>query len=138
MGQVTRQFLGSGDAFGSGGRFQTCFLLRGAQGSVLIDCGASSLIAMRRAVLRPTRRVRRPGDRLFGRHRMDGESGRCGAGGGPVRLRSLLLREEDQLAQDGGGGCRWPAGDRGAQEVTCATKPALAQGMLARALAAGG
>ena len=36
------QFLGSGDAFGSGGRFNTCFhLMRAAQGNVLIDCGAS-------------------------------------------------------------------------------------------------
>lgn len=48
MSQVQVQFLGSGDAFGSGGRFQTCFLLRGSDGSVLIDCGASSLIAMKR------------------------------------------------------------------------------------------
>jgi ribonuclease BN (tRNA processing enzyme) len=43
------QFLGSGDAFGSGGRFNTCFLLeRPAQGNVLIDCGASSMIAIRK------------------------------------------------------------------------------------------
>ena len=42
------RFLGSGDAFGSGGRFQACIHLetRGAQ--VLVDCGTSSLIAMRR------------------------------------------------------------------------------------------
>jgi len=42
------QFLGSGDAFGSGGRFHTCFLVGAAGGSFLIDCGASSMIAMRR------------------------------------------------------------------------------------------
>jgi ribonuclease BN (tRNA processing enzyme) len=42
------QFLGSGDAFGSGGRFQTCILLRSGGGSTLLDCGASSLIAMKR------------------------------------------------------------------------------------------
>jgi ribonuclease BN (tRNA processing enzyme) len=42
------RFLGSGDAFGSGGRFQTCLHLSGAGGAVLIDCGASSLIAMKR------------------------------------------------------------------------------------------
>jgi ribonuclease BN (tRNA processing enzyme) len=42
------QFLGSGDAFGSGGRFNTCIrLVRGA-GDVLVDCGATSLVAMRR------------------------------------------------------------------------------------------
>lgn len=54
MSQVSLQFLGSGDAFGSGGRFQTCFLLRGASGDMLIDCGASSLIAMRRAQIDPS------------------------------------------------------------------------------------
>src|SRR5208337_3276068 len=43
------QFLGSGDAFGSGGRLQTCFLLAGMSDSVLIDCGTSSLIAMKRS-----------------------------------------------------------------------------------------
>jgi ribonuclease BN (tRNA processing enzyme) len=42
------QFLGSGDAFGSGGRFNTCFYVTVAGGAFLIDCGASSLIAMRK------------------------------------------------------------------------------------------
>ena len=42
------RFLGSGDAFGSGGRFQTCILLESSATRVLVDCGASSLIAMRR------------------------------------------------------------------------------------------
>jgi ribonuclease BN (tRNA processing enzyme) len=41
-------FLGTGDAFGSGGRFNTCFLIERAGNSMLIDCGASSMIAMRR------------------------------------------------------------------------------------------
>ncbi len=41
-------FLGTGDAFGSGGRFNTCFLVERSEASLLIDCGASSLIAMRR------------------------------------------------------------------------------------------
>jgi ribonuclease BN (tRNA processing enzyme) len=45
---VQIQFLGSGDAFGSGGRMQTCFLLRGPRSASLIDCGSSALIAMRR------------------------------------------------------------------------------------------
>jgi ribonuclease BN (tRNA processing enzyme) len=53
MSQVQLQFLGSGDAFGSGGRFQTCFLLRGGGGNMLIDCGASSLIALKRAAVDP-------------------------------------------------------------------------------------
>ena len=54
MSPVQLQFLGSGDAFGSGGRFQTCLLLRGANGAFLIDCGASSLIAMKRAAVDPS------------------------------------------------------------------------------------
>ena len=43
------QFIGSGDAFGSGGRFNICFHLTGARTNALIDCGASSLIALKRA-----------------------------------------------------------------------------------------
>jgi ribonuclease BN (tRNA processing enzyme) len=54
MSQVELQVLGSGDAFGSGGRFQTCFLLRGAGDPVLIACGASSLIAIKRAGVDPS------------------------------------------------------------------------------------
>lgn len=43
------QFLGSGDAFGSGGRFNTCFHLeRREHGNVLVDCGASSMVAIRK------------------------------------------------------------------------------------------
>lgn len=54
-GRVELQFLGSGDAFGSGGRLQTCLLLRGAEaGPVLVDCGTSALIAMRRAGVEPS------------------------------------------------------------------------------------
>jgi len=41
------RFVGSGDAFGSGGRFNTCFHLTGARANVLIDCGASSLPALK-------------------------------------------------------------------------------------------
>lgn len=48
MSAVTVRFLGSGDAFGSGGRFQACILIDWSQGQALLDCGASSLIAMRR------------------------------------------------------------------------------------------
>jgi len=42
------QFLGSGDAFGSGGRFNTCLCISAVRGAFLVDCGASSLIAMRK------------------------------------------------------------------------------------------
>jgi ribonuclease BN (tRNA processing enzyme) len=40
-------FLGSGDAFGSGGRMNACILLEGSRSRYLIDCGATSLTAMR-------------------------------------------------------------------------------------------
>ncbi|GEP09100.1 MBL fold metallo-hydrolase [Methylobacterium gnaphalii] len=42
------QVLGCGDAFGSGGRFHTCFHVEAERTRFLIDCGASSLIAIRR------------------------------------------------------------------------------------------
>lgn len=54
MSQVLLRFLGSGDAFGSDGRFQTCLHLSGPEGSLLIDCGASSLVAIKRAGLDPS------------------------------------------------------------------------------------
>lgn len=43
------RFIGCGDAFGSGGRFNTCFHVTGAQSNFLIDCGATSLVALKRA-----------------------------------------------------------------------------------------
>ena len=54
MARVTVKFIGSGDAFGSGGRSNTCLLLERTDerdSSVfraLIDCGASSMPALRR------------------------------------------------------------------------------------------
>jgi ribonuclease BN (tRNA processing enzyme) len=42
------QFVGCGDALGSGGRFNTCFHVTGASVNFLIDCGASSLPALKR------------------------------------------------------------------------------------------
>ncbi|WP_420968437.1 MBL fold metallo-hydrolase [Bradyrhizobium sp. B120] len=42
------QFVGCGDAFGSGGRFNTCFHVSGQRANFLIDCGASSLPALKR------------------------------------------------------------------------------------------
>jgi ribonuclease BN (tRNA processing enzyme) len=39
--------IGSGDAFGSGGRFNTCFHLAAGEQRYLIDCGASSHVALR-------------------------------------------------------------------------------------------
>ena len=43
------RFVGSGDSFGSGGRFQTCILVDADGYRFLIDCGATSLVALKRA-----------------------------------------------------------------------------------------
>jgi ribonuclease BN (tRNA processing enzyme) len=52
---VTVTFAGSGDAFGSGGRYQACIHLRapGNTGPVLLDCGATSLSALKHHGLDP-------------------------------------------------------------------------------------
>jgi ribonuclease BN (tRNA processing enzyme) len=42
------QFIGCGDALGSGGRTNTCFHVTGHRVNFLIDCGASSLPALKR------------------------------------------------------------------------------------------
>jgi ribonuclease BN (tRNA processing enzyme) len=43
---VRIRFVGSGDSFGSGGRFQTCILVDGPTSRFAIDFGTSSLIAL--------------------------------------------------------------------------------------------
>ncbi|MGH9805285.1 MAG: MBL fold metallo-hydrolase [Candidatus Acidiferrales bacterium] len=55
MSRVELRLLGTGDAFGSGGRLQTCFHLSGAGGALLLDCGATALIALQCAGLDPNR-----------------------------------------------------------------------------------
>lgn len=51
---MTVTFAGSGDAFGSGGRYQACVHLRPAHGRpVLLDCGATSLSALKSLGLDP-------------------------------------------------------------------------------------
>jgi ribonuclease BN (tRNA processing enzyme) len=50
---VTVQIAGSGDAFGSGGRFQACTSVRATEGHALLDCGATSLVAMKRLGIDP-------------------------------------------------------------------------------------
>jgi ribonuclease BN (tRNA processing enzyme) len=51
---LTITFAGSGDAFGSGGRFQACLHLRPAGGPpLLLDCGATSLSALKTLGLDP-------------------------------------------------------------------------------------
>src|SRR5262245_15343607 len=39
--------IGSGDAFGAGGRFNTCFLVEANGTTILLDCGASSPVALK-------------------------------------------------------------------------------------------
>lgn len=48
-------FLGSGDAFGSGGRFNSCFLVTAGTDDFLIECGATSMVAIRRFAVDPNR-----------------------------------------------------------------------------------
>jgi ribonuclease BN (tRNA processing enzyme) len=47
------RFVGSGDAFGSGGRFQTCIHLQAGGHTLLLDCGATSLTALKAQQLDP-------------------------------------------------------------------------------------
>ncbi len=39
--------LGCGDAFSSGGRFNTSFLIEGSESAVLVDCGATTMLRLR-------------------------------------------------------------------------------------------
>ncbi|MBZ0215622.1 MAG: MBL fold metallo-hydrolase [Fimbriimonadaceae bacterium] len=50
---VDLTFIGCGDAFGTGGRFNTCFFVRADACAFLIDCGASSMIALRQNKIDP-------------------------------------------------------------------------------------
>ena len=47
--------VGSGDAFGSGGRSNTCFWLETAKGTLVVDFGASALPALKALKLDPNR-----------------------------------------------------------------------------------
>src|SRR5205823_387130 len=51
---VRVRLLGTGDPFGSGGRFQSAILLEGGGGPVLLDCGATTPVALARAGVRPS------------------------------------------------------------------------------------
>lgn len=47
--------VGSGDAFGSGGRLNTCFLLETTKATLLLECGASALPALKGQGIDPNR-----------------------------------------------------------------------------------
>ncbi len=49
------RILGCGDAFGSGGRLNACFLVEQAAASFLVDCGASAMISIKRFGVDPNR-----------------------------------------------------------------------------------
>jgi ribonuclease BN (tRNA processing enzyme) len=51
---VRVRFLGSGDAFGSGGRLQAAILLETKSFRALVDCGATALIGLKRSSLDPS------------------------------------------------------------------------------------
>jgi ribonuclease BN (tRNA processing enzyme) len=52
--RVRVTFLGSGDAFAGGGRFQACLHLAGGAEPMLLDCGATTLVALKRADIDPS------------------------------------------------------------------------------------
>ena len=53
MTPIRVRFVGSGDAFAGGGRFQTCLHVSGGAAPLLIDCGATTLVALRRERIDP-------------------------------------------------------------------------------------
>ena len=53
MAGVRLRFLGCGDAFASGGRLHTCLHLDGGTEPVLLDCGATALVALKQARIDP-------------------------------------------------------------------------------------
>lgn len=51
--EMTARFIGSGDAFGSGGRLQPCILIDGQGTRFALDCGLTALIGLRREDIEP-------------------------------------------------------------------------------------
>lgn len=50
---VEINFLGTGDAFGHGGRLQACFFIKSGQHGLMLDCGASAMISFQRYSVAP-------------------------------------------------------------------------------------
>lgn len=48
-------FIGTGDAFGSGGRHHSCLFVEVAGGAFLVDCGASAPVALQQRGIDPAR-----------------------------------------------------------------------------------
>lgn len=51
MAKISIQVIGCGDAFGSGGMFNTCFFVKADDFNFLIDCGGTSLVGLKKAGL---------------------------------------------------------------------------------------
>lgn len=60
--------MGTGDAVGSGGRFQACILVQSEEQRFLIDCGATALLAMKRFGVDPSQIDRMLISHLHGDH----------------------------------------------------------------------
>lgn len=45
--------VGGGDAFGSGGRFNTCFVIDDSIGRFAVDFGATSMVALQAQTIEP-------------------------------------------------------------------------------------
>jgi ribonuclease BN (tRNA processing enzyme) len=48
MEPVRVDILGSGNAFSDGGRHHSAYLIKSSQGSLLLDCGPTTLASMKR------------------------------------------------------------------------------------------
>lgn len=101
-------FAGSGDAFGSGGRFQACLhIARDAGPPVLLDCGATALTALKRQRIEPNELAAVFVSHLHGDHFgglpfliLDGQFRRRTAPlvvAGPVGLRQRLAEAMEVL-----------------------------------------
>ena len=89
---LTIEFIGTGDAFGSGGRFNTCFLVSSGSIRLLIDCGATSPVALQQRNLAPPALTHLLISHLHGDH----------FGGVPF----LLLDARTTAARDAPSNCR--------------------------------
>jgi ribonuclease BN (tRNA processing enzyme) len=54
MAAIHLRFVGCGNAFAAGGRFQTSFFVDGGDEPLLIDCGATTLVALKRQGVDPS------------------------------------------------------------------------------------
>jgi len=101
------RFVGSGDAFGSGGRWQTCIHLAGDGQVLLVDCGATSLVALKSQGLDPNAVSAVAVTHLHGDHFgglpfliLDGQFSRRSAPllvAGPPGIRARLIKAMDTL-----------------------------------------